>query len=268
MKKFKISELAKLFNISRQTLLYYDRIGILKPSEIDPNNGYRYYSPMQLLELSFIMILKNCNLSLNDIKSYVEIKEIQKGKEFLEKKEEEIDEKIRILKKAKKMIHSKIEIIDEFSCKNQIIPKIEIIENFYLLKVNLDNYDKNYETNAAFFQLIELVNKNKLDVFFVYFSFSSDSVINQEYPVYNNIGIMIEHELDGFEKFESKLYASIIHKGEFLNFEDSYRKLVKYINNNSYKIVGNPIIISNKSIIYIDDGYGSVFKIAIPVESQ
>ncbi len=40
---FLIGELAKLFNISTDTLRYYDKIGLLKP-KYDKDNGYRYYT--------------------------------------------------------------------------------------------------------------------------------------------------------------------------------------------------------------------------------
>ena len=38
-----VNELATLFGLKVQTLHYYDKIGILKPSYRDPNNGYRKY---------------------------------------------------------------------------------------------------------------------------------------------------------------------------------------------------------------------------------
>lgn len=41
---FSIGEIAKLFNISTQTLRLYDRIDLLKPSHINEETGYRYYS--------------------------------------------------------------------------------------------------------------------------------------------------------------------------------------------------------------------------------
>ena len=38
-----VNELATLFGLNVQTLHYYDKIGILKPSYRDPKNGYRKY---------------------------------------------------------------------------------------------------------------------------------------------------------------------------------------------------------------------------------
>ena len=45
---FSIGELSKLQNISRQTLIFYDKIGLFRPAYTDPDNGYRYYSSSQL----------------------------------------------------------------------------------------------------------------------------------------------------------------------------------------------------------------------------
>ena len=37
-----ITEMAKLRNISTETLRHYDRIGLLKPVYVDPKTGYRF----------------------------------------------------------------------------------------------------------------------------------------------------------------------------------------------------------------------------------
>ena len=42
--KFTVGELAKLHNLSKQTLIFYDKIGLFKPKIIDSNNNYRYYT--------------------------------------------------------------------------------------------------------------------------------------------------------------------------------------------------------------------------------
>ncbi|MFQ7474074.1 MAG: MerR family DNA-binding transcriptional regulator, partial [Anaerovoracaceae bacterium] len=38
---FSIGELSKYQNISKQTLIYYDKINLFKPAYINPSNGYR-----------------------------------------------------------------------------------------------------------------------------------------------------------------------------------------------------------------------------------
>lgn len=44
---FTTGEFARLCNIRKDTLFYYDEIDLLKP-EIIQDNGYRYYSANQL----------------------------------------------------------------------------------------------------------------------------------------------------------------------------------------------------------------------------
>ena len=68
---FSIGELSKLQNISRQTLIFYDKIGLFCPAYVDPENGYRYYSAAQLDFLDTICIMKRIGFSLDEIKSYL-----------------------------------------------------------------------------------------------------------------------------------------------------------------------------------------------------
>ena len=41
--KMQIKEFAQLTGVSVRTLHYYDEIGLLKPSEVDAQTGYRFY---------------------------------------------------------------------------------------------------------------------------------------------------------------------------------------------------------------------------------
>jgi DNA-binding transcriptional MerR regulator len=65
--QFSIGEMAKLHNTTIKTLRYYDEIGLLKPIQIDKNNGYRYYSTEQFEQLNTIHYLKELGFSLKEI---------------------------------------------------------------------------------------------------------------------------------------------------------------------------------------------------------
>ena len=68
---FSIGELSKQQNISRQTLIFYDRIGLFSPAWVDPENGYRYYSASQLDYLDTICIMKKIGFSLDEIREHM-----------------------------------------------------------------------------------------------------------------------------------------------------------------------------------------------------
>lgn len=65
---YKINELSKLAGVSTRTLRYYDKIGLLSPSNIAENN-YRIYSEKEIDLLQQILFYKELGFSLTDIKS-------------------------------------------------------------------------------------------------------------------------------------------------------------------------------------------------------
>lgn len=66
MKTCTISKLARMFGLSRSTLLYYDRIGLLAPSG-RTEVGYRMYTEDDVQRLRRICNLRRTGLSLQDI---------------------------------------------------------------------------------------------------------------------------------------------------------------------------------------------------------
>ena len=54
-------EFAKLFNIDKQTLIYYDNQGIFEPA-FKKENGYRYYSSDQIVLFSVLLSLRKLNI--------------------------------------------------------------------------------------------------------------------------------------------------------------------------------------------------------------
>ena len=50
-----IGEFSHLARVTTKLLRHYDRIGLLPPSHVDADNGYRYYSADQLPRLNRIL---------------------------------------------------------------------------------------------------------------------------------------------------------------------------------------------------------------------
>jgi DNA-binding transcriptional MerR regulator len=65
---FKIGAFSQLTGVTIKTLRYYDRMGLLKPAEVDRFTGYRYYTVAQIDRLNRILALKDLGLSLDEIK--------------------------------------------------------------------------------------------------------------------------------------------------------------------------------------------------------
>ena len=92
-----IGEFSNICRVSTKTLRYYAEIGLILPDEINPKNGYRYYSIDQLERMLLINRLKDYCFSLEEIKSIFESEELMDEVLFtaLNKKKKEIAIKVR-----------------------------------------------------------------------------------------------------------------------------------------------------------------------------
>ncbi len=66
----KTAEFAKLCHTTKDTLIFYDRIGVFKPAFID-SKKYRYYEARQAIQFAFLSHLKDIGFSLEEIKEFV-----------------------------------------------------------------------------------------------------------------------------------------------------------------------------------------------------
>ncbi|MBU8772740.1 MerR family transcriptional regulator [Cytobacillus oceanisediminis] len=107
-------EFAKLCKVNKQTIFYYDQIGILSPVKKN-EKGYRYYSIHQL-ELFFVIdLLKDLGMSLKDIQQYMQNKSPESFLSIMYRKKEEIIKKRQEIEMKEKMIEAKIGLMEEAS---------------------------------------------------------------------------------------------------------------------------------------------------------
>ncbi|MGM0750797.1 MAG: MerR family transcriptional regulator [Bacillota bacterium] len=63
---YRIGELSKLSEVSKRTIDYYTKMGLLKCNR--SNNNYRYYHEEALADLKLIEQCQHMNMTLNEIK--------------------------------------------------------------------------------------------------------------------------------------------------------------------------------------------------------
>ena len=71
MTSLTVSQLAKLLNITADTVRHYVRSGLITP-ERDPNNGYKRFHNEDIKHLRFILQAKSLGFSLADIKTIMD----------------------------------------------------------------------------------------------------------------------------------------------------------------------------------------------------
>ncbi|CAM3826147.1 MerR family transcriptional regulator [Vibrio aquimaris] len=94
-----ISELAAKVGVSRTTLLYYERLGLVTGQRLD--NGYRYYSEGDLQRLILIQQLQTAGLSLKECQECLQAK---LDKSLLESRLNQLNEEIEKKQHARELL--------------------------------------------------------------------------------------------------------------------------------------------------------------------
>lgn len=108
----KTGEFAKLVGVTKHTLFYYDKIGLFSP-EIKLENGYRFYSFDQLDVFDVIQTLRELDVSLEEIKGYMNQRSPKRLLKLFRKEQSIIRKQMQQLKKMEEWIVKKSEIIEK-----------------------------------------------------------------------------------------------------------------------------------------------------------
>ncbi len=235
-------EFASLCGVKKDTIFYYDEIGILKPDSIG-ENGYRYYSPKQVMVFEIITTLKAVGMSLKEIQKYSSKQNTKEFLSLLKEKRYELIETQRRLSDTKEFVDNTIGIIETSLTVNLGEIYMEQCEEEYMVITKTPSLD-DMNDKSYWFQIEELTdycNHNKLgNVFpigeivlkenFEQNNFRSDYYCSK--PIRKMTGSNILRKPAG-------LYAVLYHRGSYKTLAAAYRKLKDYIEKNNLKINGS-----------------------------
>jgi DNA-binding transcriptional MerR regulator len=111
---YNIGDLVKELNINKETIRYYEKIGLLPEPKRD-ENGYRLYLEKDIEIIRFILIIKGFGFSLREISILIHDEilcgNIEDIKRIVESKINEISVKVNELEKTKKLLEKVKETI-------------------------------------------------------------------------------------------------------------------------------------------------------------
>ncbi|KML41713.1 MULTISPECIES: MerR family transcriptional regulator [Cytobacillus] len=220
-------EFAKLCKVNKQTIFYYDQIGILSPV-MKNEKGYRYYSIHQL-ELFFVIdLLKDLGMSLNDIQQYMQNKSPESFLSIMYRKKEEIVKKRQEIEMKEKMIEAKIAIMEEASHLNfNRITLQRLPEATLYLSRNIQNI-----SDEEFLEVIsDFINElqiSQLDSGYPIGSITKrEQVLKGEYANYSYLYIEQPNPKEGHPYFRAVKGDFLIgyHVGSEKTIGDTYKRL-------------------------------------------
>lgn len=264
---YKIGEISKIYGIGRDSLMYYEDIGILKPFR--DKNGYRMYKLSDIWRLNLIKELRSLNFPMKKIKEYLDDRNIESTKEILNKEIILIDEKIEELLSYKQNIMKRLDTIND-ELRNLKLYEIDLV---YINKRKSRELNANITKDEEFDFLIQKLQKDYENRFTILgnnnigSSFCLDKIKQGIYNEFKSVFCFLEDEEEIYNIiFNEGYYLTLTYKGKYKNNKHYINKMFKYIEEKGYKIISDPIEIYKIDIHETEDINEFITEIQIPVD--
>ena len=116
--RFTVGEMARLGGVSKQTLIYYDREGVFRPSLVDPDNGYRYYTADQLEILDSVLLLREMGVPLREIRAHMEAPTAEETIELLRGQRRTAEEKLEHWGLIARRLDRKLKSLEDLTARD------------------------------------------------------------------------------------------------------------------------------------------------------
>lgn len=265
--EYLINEIAKMFNLTKRTLQYYDKIDLLKPDFIK-ENGYRVYREDQLAKLIEILIWKNIGLDSRDIKNIFEEKTEKNIGNILNEVDERLEDelkKIMFLKENLKFIKQSLDYknlsYDEIMVKT--LKKRQILK----IKDSGENINNIVEMMALGTEILRETIEKQLPFIEFGIMFSNEREKSNNYTNYSNYFFTLpeDYKCENTLNLSSRSYACSWFEGDLRLLDKEIIKLLDWIDANDYVIDGEIIYSESFSSLYYDAIYQTNGELQIPI---
>lgn len=237
-----IGEFSSICKVSAKTLRYYAEIGLILPAEINPENGYRYYSIDQLETMLFINRLKSYNFSLDEIKTILKTEDSQEEKLYtaLSRKKKEIKRQMQAYEMTINQLNDDLSNLKQgrsiMSYLNTIDVQLSEAPFMYLLSVRkmVQEFDFPEEYVNCFGRLFRKVMDDKLTVSAPpMVLFHSDEFT--PFGLDTEFAIPVKEYVTGTRDFHPELCLKTVLHGSYKNLPSVYAKQREYAETEGYE---------------------------------
>ena len=236
--RFSISEFARFSRVTRDTLLHYDRIGLLSPA-VRSGSGYRYYTGGQLAIINVIRTLQQLGMTLEEIKELKDRRTPELTDEVLGRQIDKIEKRIEDWVRAKKLLFTvrktiqSVMDIDEDAITIQYLPAEAIVVG----DLNDFSSGKGYYDPLLSFYHATSEKYPQLDLnYYVWGIFSSDRLKRGDWVGPDRFYL---YNPEGNDRKPAALYATGYTRGKYGGAGKLFEKMMGYIDRNGFEVCGN-----------------------------
>lgn len=269
--RLKIGEFSQMMQVTVKTLRHYEQKGLLLPDEIDEWTGYRYYTVCQMQKLNSIRQLQRLGFSLDEICELYEHDahhpSMQQLTEKIQATERELE---KLLERRSRLLHwrkslKKIKTMEQFSIQSlpeiivashrEVIPHYEAIGEMCVKTIGPEMQRLGCKCPPPGYCFTIEHNKE----------YSPVNIDIEYCEQVESLGV--DSAIIQFKTLPAVETAVCMkHYGTYDRFYESYTQLFRYIEENGYKIAGQPRCVYVDGIWNQEDPALWLSIIQVPVE--
>ena len=234
---FSITDFAHFARTTRDTLIYYDKIGLLSPISRGENN-YRFYSSSQLAVVNLIRTFQNLGMPLAEIKALINHRTPEIVSRLMEDQISHIDEHIEEWVRARKLLLTLKDTINGALNADEKAICIEFMPAQAIVLGGLNDYSRGKNAYDALRDFYHDCSEKYpgLDLNYpAWGTFSQERIANRDWVwpdryYFNNP--------EGLDKKPAALYAIGYIRGGYGQSASLYERMLDYIHSNGFEICG------------------------------
>jgi len=262
-----VSQFAKLSGLTRTTLSFYDRMGLISPASRGSNN-YRYYDSEQLVHINLIRTFQAFGMPIEEIKRMQDTLTPEIAYDlfglYIKKSEERIEESIRI----QKLLLTFQQSIESVSNINEEEITVQFLPARAIALGDINDYSRGRTLFDALSDFYTNMSKKYPNTGTYY---AARGVYTQEQAKRGKLTLpdrFYFNNPDGRDRRPAANYAIGYMRGNYGEIGDLHKRLISYIESNDYEICGNAYKEYPLNEICINDKNNYLIRVMITVRKK
>ncbi len=262
--KLKTGEFAKLVNVPKHVLFYYDEIDLFKPAIVDEETSYRYYAYSQYFLFNVIRFLQTLGMPLKEIKVFLDKRSPDELKAVLHEQKHALEKEIENLTQAKTYIEYTLDVIEKTKQPiGQCFITLQEEESYFMGEEVSDV--KNY-----LFEINKFAKSNNLKyTSYIGLMFNLDSYLNRDtrHETYYYVKRLFKDKLPNNHLKPKGQYLTYIYKGDFDDINSAYDAMIDHAKEHHLELKGYFYELTLKNEIMTQNTREFLTEISILIEN-
>lgn len=266
-KGLKIGEFARVCRTTKETLLHYERKGVLYPKYV-ADNGYREYGMEQYMDFCLVSLLKQAGGTLGEIKEKRKAGGRHGCLDFLRERMAFLQSEQRLLSRRLALLSRLVAMTEEAAASDFDVLFLEDRkqETVRLYPVGPDQVMDGETAMARYaeFLLESLAEENRVDLPLGTI-ISREAVVNGHFRMAYFFFTADKREKGNLREIPAGRYACVFHRGSISSHENAFTWMLKEIGKAGLPVLGDMYICDKMSYVLQDTSPDYVAKYMVRV---